>query len=153
MTYGRHDFGVCGLYLAKPFFPEGVFTLVLGWLIFPVCQPLFLVSAELPLLAVLHAQLTESSNWCCSTPRGIQDSQGNLSCLGVFMMWELTEQGGGDREQPMALLKLQLWGWQWERAAPQLPWAVSRGLDACNQYLKGPVGSGLGTAGLMGLFK
>lgn len=65
-----------------------VFSLqFLGWLIFPACQTLFLVSVKLPLLLVLDAQLTESSNCCCTTTRGIEDSQENLSCLGVFMMW------------------------------------------------------------------
>lgn len=63
------------------------------------------------------------------------------------------EQSGGDREQPMALLKLQLWGWEWGQAAPKLPWAVSQGLNACNQSLKGPVDSGLGAAELLELFR
>ncbi|KAF2978937.1 hypothetical protein EK904_014480 [Melospiza melodia maxima] len=65
----------------------GLFTPALGWLISPACQTLFLVSVKLPLLLVLDAQLTESSNCCRSATRGIEDSPESLPCLGVLMMW------------------------------------------------------------------
>lgn len=78
------------------FFPWRSFQSSFGP-IFPVCQMLFLVSVKLLLLVVLDAHLTESSNCCCTSTRGIQDCQENLSCLEVFMMWGT--------------------GWWWQRTA------------------------------------
>lgn len=75
------------------------------------------------------------------TPRKTSPAWGCLWC---------GEQAGGDREQPLALLKLQLWGWEWEQAAPEVPWAVSQGLDTCEQCYKSPVDSGLGDSRVVG---
>lgn len=77
----------------------------------------------------------------CTTTRAIQDYQEKLLLpRGVY------DVGSWRRvlvtEQPMALLKLQLWGRERPHSCP--------GLYPCNQCWKGPVGPGLGDCGVFG---
>lgn len=120
LTYSPHDFGVCGLCLADPFFPEGLFTPVFGLAdlsclpdtIRGFCEaasaPCALCSADWKLKLLLHHH--HQGNWGLPgkplLPGGVYDVGNRLVVTGNsrWLFWNYSSGTGAGAGGPRAAL-------------------------------------------------